>query len=67
MLYWDVRFRVPDYFASLQVRALPSDAKRKRTGHLPYNDELVLRSGPWYHPVIAMDAEFVAGKVEEDG
>lgn len=60
-------FRVPAYFSGLRVCSLPFDAERKRTDQLSYQYELVLRSGPRYHPGISIDAEFVASYVDAEG
>lgn len=41
--------------------------ERRRRGLLEYLYELVLRAGSWYHLIIAIDEDFVAGYVDEGG
>lgn len=45
----------------------PADVKHKGTGHLAYDDELVMRTGPWYHLYIAADIAFLKHYVELHG
>lgn len=61
------RFRSRAWYLGYRIGAPSSDALRRASGLMTYEDELVLRLAPLYHLIVAANTAFLSRYLDADG